>query len=169
MTRNLRRTTFGVVSCALVSLWWKPLINPTPIIVWNVSDSVPKGLYRIAKRPPAIDEIAVLKPPAWVGIVADRRNYLPKNVWLLKPVVASHGIVCRFNLFVFVDGILVAKALKRDKAGRAMPTWTGCDRLRSDQLFVLSKHRDSFDSRYFGPVSARLVIGTAKPLIILGK
>jgi conjugative transfer signal peptidase TraF len=150
-------------------LWWKPVINSTPIIVWNASDSIPKGLYWIAKRPPAIDEIAVLKPPAWAERIANQRRYLPKNAWLLKPVAASGGVVCRFNLFVFLDGILVAKALKRDKAGRVMPTWRGCNRLRWDQLFVLSKHRNSFDSRYFGPVSTSLVIGTAKPLIVLSK
>jgi conjugative transfer signal peptidase TraF len=169
MARNLRRTTLAMASCGLVFLGWKPLINPTPIIVWNASDSIPKGLYWIAKRHAAINEIAVLKLPEWAEIIADQRNYLPKDAWLLKPVAASDGIVCRFDDHVFVDGKLVATALSRDKAGRILPSWKGCHQLQSGQLFVLSKHRNSFDSRYFGSVSGHVVIGTARPLIILRK
>jgi conjugative transfer signal peptidase TraF len=169
MARSLHRTTLAMASFALAAVCWKPLAQPAPLIVWNASDSISKGFYWVEKRAPEINEFAVLKPPPWAAIIADQRGYLPKNAWLLKPVVASERIVCRFGNTVFVDGFVVAKALKRDKSGRALPVWKGCKLLRENEVLVLSKHRDSFDSRYFGPVSARLIIGTAKPLIILGK
>jgi conjugative transfer signal peptidase TraF len=155
-------------SGAVAMLLWKPIFDPLPVIVWNASRSVSVGFYIIERRTPLEGEIAILKPPAWAANVADQRGYLPKNAWLLKPVVATGGVVCRLGRHVFVDGKLVAAALNHDKFGRALPTWKGCHRLQSDQLFVLSKHRDSFDSRYFGPVSTSLIIGTAKPLIIVG-
>ncbi|MFN0190558.1 MAG: S26 family signal peptidase [Aestuariivirga sp.] len=163
------RATFAAASCGLAMLSWKPFFNPLPMLVWNASDSVSKGLYWVENRAPMIHEIAVLKPPSWASAIADQRGYLPKNAWLLKPVAASKGIVCRFGSYVFLDGFVVAKAVKRDKSGRALPVWKGCKEVREREVLVLSTHRDSFDSRYFGPVSASLIIGTAKPLIILGK
>jgi conjugative transfer signal peptidase TraF len=169
MARNFRRTTLAMASCALAMLSWKPFVDPLPKLVWNDSDSIPKGFYWVEKRPPAINEIAILKPPEWAAVIADQRRYLPKNAWLLKPIAASEGTVCRFGEYIFLDGFVVAKALKNDKSGRALPVWKGCKLLGEREVFVLSKHRDSFDSRYFGPVSMGLIIGTAKPLIILGK
>ena len=112
-----------------------------------------------------IDEIAVIKPTDWVQIYASSRGYLPQHVWLLKPIFAVHpSIVCRFGSHVFVDGKQVVKAKIADKMHRVLPVWKGCIALSSTEYFVLGKHRDSFDSRYFGPIEKRQVVGTAFPL-----
>ena len=141
-------------------------LKPLPRLIWNASESVPIGLYWIEYRQPNLGEIAVLKPPEWVQLIADERHYLPNFAWLLKPVIATRGaVVCRFGRFVFVDGKLFARAHYRDKVGRKLPIWRGCKALRSDHVFLLSKHRDSFDSRYFGPVDTTLIIGAAKRLL----
>jgi type IV secretory pathway protease TraF len=169
MARKLRRTTLAMASCALAMMSWKPLFDPSPLIVLNASNSVPRGIYWIENRLPDIKEIAVLKLPEWVSVIADQRRYLPKNTWLLKPVAASEGTVCRFGVYVFLDGFPLAKALKQDKSGRSLPVWKGCKQLRENEVFVLSRHRDSFDSRYFGPVGTGLIIGTAESLITVGK
>ena len=140
-------------------------LKPLPRLIWNASESVPIGLYWIEYRQPNLDEIAVLKPPEWVQLIADQRHYLPNFAWLLKPVVAMNGaIICRFGRMIFDNGKLVARAHLQDKLGRNLPTWKGCKVLRSSQVFLLSKHRDSFDGRYFGPVDRALIIGTAKRL-----
>jgi type IV secretory pathway protease TraF len=95
--------------------------------------------------------------------LANQRGYLPKSAMLLKPVVANEGdLVCRFGRFVFVNGRLRAVALHHDKMNRSLPSWGGCLSLGSAQIFVLSKHRDSFDSRYFGPVDERNVVGVGE-------
>jgi conjugative transfer signal peptidase TraF len=134
----------------------------------NASASVPIGLYRIEKHPAKRDEIAVLQLPEWAALIASERHYLPRNAWLMKLVVALHGeIICRFGVHVFVDGKLIAQALAADKMHRPMPSWRGCRRLSLDQFFLLSRHRDSFDSRYFGTVDGALVAGTAKPILIV--
>ena len=140
-------------------------LKPLPRLIWNASESVPIGLYWIEYRQPNLGEIAVLKPPEWVQLITDERNYLPNFAWLLKPVVATNrAIICRFGRLIFVNGNLVARAHLHDKLGRILPTWKGCKALRSDQVFLLSKHIDSFDGRYFGPVDTALIIGTAKRL-----
>lgn len=145
-------------------------LEPIPRLIWNASESVPMGLYTVDPRPPQTSEIAILRLPKWSALIADERHYLPKNVWLLKPVKAVGGaVVCRFGRHVFVDGKLVATALVEDKSGRSLPIWKGCRRLKYSEFFVLSRHCDSFDGRYFGPVDASLIIGTAKPVIIFTK
>ena len=35
------------------------------------------------------------------------------------------------------------------------------------QVFLLARHPDSFDSRYYGPIDARLARGIARPLVTL--
>ena len=143
----------------------KPLLNPVPLVMWNASASVPIGWYFVEKRQPKIGEIAVIKPTDWVQIYASSRGYLPQDVWLLKPVHAVHpSIICRFGSHVFIDGKQIAKAKIVDKMYRVLPIWRGCIALSSTQYFVLGRHRDSFDSRYFGPVEQNLVVGTAFPL-----
>ncbi len=170
LSRKSNVNMLGMGLLAIVALAFKPHVDPLPWLIWNASNSVPKGLYFVVNHAPRIGEIAVLKLPDWAAILADQRNYLPLNARLLKPVAASGGdIVCRFGLHVFVNGKLIATALKQDKLERDMPVWKGCKRLCVTEIFVLSKHRDSFDSSYFGPVSIDRVIGMAEPLIILGK
>jgi type IV secretory pathway protease TraF len=140
----------------------KPFIHPVPLVIWNASESVPIGLYFVAKRQPKIGEIAVIKPVEWVQIYASSRGYLPQDVWLLKPIYAVHpSIICRFGPHVFVEGKHVAKAKIFDRKHRRLPVWKGCKALSSTQYFVLGRHRDSFDSRYFGPIEKGQIIGTA--------
>ena len=156
----LAMATVGIAFLAV-----KPLIIPVPLFIWNASESVPIGWYLVAKRQPMIGEIAVIKLTDWVQIYASSRGYLPQNVWLLKPVFAVYpSIICRFGSHVFVNGKQVAKAKIGDKMHRVLPVWKGCIALSSTKYFVLGKHRDSFDSRYFGPIEKRQVVGTAFPL-----
>lgn len=153
---------FALATVGFVFLAVKPLVNPVPLLIWNASESIPVGWYYVAKRQPKIGEIAVIKPTDWVQLYASSRRYLPQDVWLLKPIYAVHpSIICRFGLHIFVDGKQVARAKFTDKMHRVLPVWKGCTVLSSTQYFVLGRHRDSFDSRYFGPVEQRQVVGTA--------
>ncbi len=162
MTKPYRSFTLGAAALALAFLVAKPMINPPPIFVWNASESVPMGWYFVAKRQPKIGEIAVIRPAEWVHLYASERGYLPQDVWLLKPIFATNpSIICRFGPYVFVDGKLVAKATIMDKKRRLLPVWKGCKALKHSQYFVLGRHRDSFDSRYFGPIDGDQVIGAA--------
>ncbi len=170
MTKRCKSVTLGAVALALTFLAAKPIINPSPILIWNASKSVPVGWYFVAKRPPKIGEIAVIKPAEWVRIYASTHGYLPQDVLLLKPILASNpSIICRFGPYVFVDRKHVANATITDKKRRLLPVWKGCKALKPAQYFVLGRHRDSFDSRYFGPIDRDQVIGTAFPLADLLK
>ena len=138
------------------------LRTETPLLVWNASPSVPIGLYAIAGRSPMRGELAALWLPDPVRRLADARGYLAATAILVKPVAAGVGnIVCRLGPIISIDGHPAAIARTVDAAGRALPQWSGCRRLAAWQIFVLSSTPGSFDSRYFGPVDMRHVVGTA--------
>ena len=162
MGMKRREFVLALSALAIAVIVSKPIINPVPLVVWNASNSVPIGWYFVSKRQPNLGEVAVIRPPEWVEIYASARGYLPLQTPLLKPVRAIKGsIVCRFGRYVLIDGKLVAKAKYLDTNHRMLPVWKGCRTLKSDEIFVLGTHRDSFDSRYFGPVNRTQVLGTA--------
>ena len=139
-----------------------PLHGRTPWLVWNASPSVPLGLYRIDPSPVRRSDLVLIRLPSDVAELAARRNYLPKSTYLIKFVSAVAGDqVCQLGDSIFVRGVLAARAHTRDSLGRPMPSWQGCRRLASGDLFLLTDNQQSFDSRYFGVVSARDVVGRA--------
>ncbi|MDT4861198.1 conjugative transfer signal peptidase TraF [compost metagenome] len=128
---------------------------------------MPIGWYRIdpAGSRAAGDLVLFQLPPEAMALAA-QRGYLPASVPLLKTVAAvAPQCVCVRRDQVLVDGQVVARRLRQDRQGRALPAWRACRHLVGDELFLLSTaNPESFDSRYFGPVSARAVIGRAQPL-----
>jgi type IV secretory pathway protease TraF len=85
---------------------------------------------------------------------------------LLKRVGAiAPQEVCIAGGIVRIDGAPSAAVLRADRQGRPLPSWQQCRRLKPGELFLLSvTNPASFDSRYFGPVSASAVIGVAHPV-----
>ena len=151
-----------LIAIALVLVTW---LSPRPFVIWNASKSVPIGWYWIEHRQPKLHEIAVVKLDDWPQLFASERGYLPEKVWLLKPVAAMFpAVVCRFGNHVFVDGKLVARAKKFDHQHSILPRWKGCLTLKSDELFVIARPKNSFDSRYFGPIKLSQVAGVARRL-----
>lgn len=133
-----------------------------PWLVWNASNSVPIGLYRVDTRAPLRGELALIKLNLKIALLADQRGYLPISAHLLKPVAATSGDrVCRIGRAVVVRGSMAATADAKDSQRRPLVKWQACHVLMAGQLFVLGPTPDSFDSRYFGPVTADRVIGRA--------
>jgi len=155
-----------LAASSLSALVWAVLATSPTLIVYNASNSVPAGWYRIthARRLADGDLVLVRLPPETAAFAA-QRSYLPSTVPLLKTVAATAPQhVCVRSNQVLIDGKLVARQLRRDRKGRALLAWRDCRPLVSDELFLLSSNPESFDSRYFGPVSANVVIGLAQPL-----
>lgn len=143
-------------------------LAPMPVkLIWNVSASVPVGLYMVvADTPPHMaDVVAFIPSEPLAGFLAER-GYLPDGLPLLKRVLAMPGqIVCRADLAITVNGAGVGSALARDRAGRDLPAWQGCRRIQSGEVFLMNRQvRDSLDGRYFGPTTTDLLLGAAVPL-----
>ena len=154
-------------ACGLAALAWAAFVQPLPRLVYNPSDSVPAGWYRIGSSDALhVGAIVLTTLPPDVAALAAQRRYLPARVPLLKRVGAvAPQHVCVFDALVWIDGVPVAAVLPADRLGRPLPSWPHCRRLEAGELFLLSSTNPaSFDSRYFGLVSASAVIGVAHSL-----
>jgi conjugative transfer signal peptidase TraF len=141
------------------------LVSHWPLFVWNVTPSVPVGLYQIVRRSPRQGDLVLVALPERVRTLAAARQYLGPKSLLIKPVAAISGDrVCRLGSRVWISGHAGVTARAADALDRPLPTWRGCRILTSTHIFVLSRSRDSFDSRYFGPIHVRSVVGIAVPI-----
>ncbi len=164
--RWLRATALsGALFCGLFGA--VAMLAPQPRLLWNASASVPVGLYAIdVGAAPARGDLVAIAPPAPLAEWLAGRGYLPRGVPLLKRVAAIEGaLVCRSGTFITIDGAPAARARPADRVGRALPLWLGCRRLERSKLFLLGASPDSLDGRYFGPLPASAVIGTAHPIL----
>ncbi len=165
----------GFAAVGLAALGGAAFVQPLPRLIYNPSDSVAVGWYRVQPldhraaslpRPLSVGSIVLTRLPADAGVLAAQRGYLPAHVPLLKRVGAvAPQHVCIVAGQVRIDGVPAAAALPVDRLGRPLPSWPHCRPLAEGELFLLSvTNPASFDSRYFGPVSASAVIGVAHPV-----
>lgn len=165
----------GLSACGFAALAWAAFVQPLPRLIYNPSDSVAVGWYRVdpldrradsRPRPLLVGSIVLVPLPAEAAALAAPRGYLPMRVPLLKRVGAiAPQEVCIAGGSVRINGAPSAAVLHADRLGRPLSSWQQCRRLESGELFLLSvTNPASFDSRYFGPVSASTVIGVAHPV-----
>ncbi|BCN39799.1 peptidase S26 [Alicycliphilus denitrificans] len=165
----------GLSVCGLAALAWASFVHPLPRLIYNPSDSVAIGWYRVDPQGHGIDSlphsfsvgsIVLITLPPDAAALAAQRGYLPARVPLLKRVGAvAPQEVCTAGGVVRIDDVPSATVLPADRWDRPLPSWQQCRRLEPGELFLLSvTNPASFDSRYFGPVSASAVIGVAQPV-----
>lgn len=144
-------------------------VGPKPAIhyIWNASESVPIGLYRLQPvRKLAVTELVAIQPPEPLATFLSERGYLPRGIPMLKRVLALPGqTVCRDQLTVTVDNIDMGEARARDSRGRPLPVWQGCRVIANGEAFFMNwQSADSLDGRYFGVLPTKAIIGRAEPL-----
>lgn len=132
-----------------------------PFLIYNASASAPVGFYFLQpKSTLQRGELVLATIPLWARKLAAERHYLPLNVPVVKRIAALSGDhICANPDTVSINGNLSAVRLKSDRQGRPLPVWTGCKRLGSDDVLLLMPRKDSFDGRYFGPISASQITG----------
>jgi conjugative transfer signal peptidase TraF len=125
-----------------------------PSFTWNLSTSLPRGLYRLDRgAPPTRGAIVSFAPPRFASELIAARGYLPASASLLKAVVALPGdSVCIDETSFVVNGERIAIVSSHDSAGRALAPFLFCGAVPKDSAFVATSAWLSFDSRYFGPV-----------------
>lgn len=135
-----------------------------PWLLMNETNSAPRGLYVRVDAPPQTGQrVAVRQPRVAQAYLADLG--VDPGMPLLKQVVASAGDpVCA------KDGVLhwpqgSVRALARDRRGRSLSAWQACRVLSDGELLVIGATARSFDSRYFGPIHRRDVIGVYREVV----
>jgi len=158
-----------------VAALYAPTFMPLPaykraFAVFNPTDSVPRGWYRVGNIENAaslqVGSIVLARLPADVASFAAQRGYLPTGVPILKRIGAvAPQSVCVREQAVVIDGAVAATARTHDGARRPLRAWQQCRPLALGELFLLSDTNPaSFDSRYFGPIAVSAVLGIAWPL-----
>lgn len=171
-----RRVLFAGMGIGLAALC-APAVIPMSaygraLMVYNPTDSVPRGWYRVGSIDKAtslhVGSVVLARLPADVAAFAGQRGYLPNGVPILKRVGAvAPQSVCVRGQTVRIDGEVVATVRTHDGAHRPLQTWIQCRPLAEGELFLLSDTNPaSFDSRYFGPIAVSDVVGIARPLWI---
>lgn len=163
----MKRGTILFAGTAAAAALLSAVLPLSRVLVWNVTASVPTGLYYIGEAAGLqIRERVALDPPPGLRDYLAERGYLPPSVPLIKEVAALPGdTVCRDGLAITINGSRAGSARARDRVGRALPVWHGCRTIGAHEIFVMNvRAPDSFDGRYFGPVPRDHVIGRARPV-----
>jgi len=143
---------------------------------WNSTESAPVGLWQVVRRAPTVGAWVSFCPPddqTFQGFKA--RGYIhggpcPGDLQrLLKPVVAMEGdVVTVGDDGVTVNGALLPDTEPHTQDGRGRPLVPRVVVqvvVEPGDLWVVSNHSPlSVDSRYFGPIRAGSVEGTAVPI-----
>jgi conjugative transfer signal peptidase TraF len=158
-----------LVTAVLVAGTLTPTIVATPpvLLMWNTTASMPPGLYRLVRAEPTRGQLVMARLPPSIEARAVALGILAARMPVLKRIAAAAGdLVCRFGALVTINGHPVAIARRHDRHTRKLPVWQGCRRLVANEVFLLGRHPDSFDGRYFGPIDLRLCVGVAYPIFL---
>jgi len=171
MSRRVLLAAMGIGLAALCAPAFMPTsVHERVFLVYNPTDSVPRGWYQVGGIDSAealrVGIIVLARLPVDAAALAGHRRYLPIGVPILKRIGAiAPQSVCVREQVVLIDGAVAATSRTHDGARRPLQAWQHCRPLASGELFLLSDTNPaSFDSRYFGPIAASAVLGTARPL-----
>ncbi|HWG35195.1 MAG TPA: conjugative transfer signal peptidase TraF [Gemmatimonadaceae bacterium] len=142
----------------------------------NLTDSIPRGLYRVVNRPFARGSIVLVCLPKPAADLGRARGYIPSGACddgsapVGKPVVATQGDTVQvFDRGVVINGTFLSNSapLERDSDGRPLPRLPmALHILTPDEIWLLSSHSArSYDSRYFGAVASSRVVAQIEALV----
>lgn len=152
--------TLTAVALCLISVF-----GARDAILYNPSRSIPEGFYVRASVPLALSAIVTVRATDVSPAYAALRDFTDPGDRFIKRVAATRGqVVCGRGDELSIDGVIVVHRLERDAAGRDLPRWEGCRGLGEGEFLLLGDSADSFDGRYWGPVSAQAIEGVWQPL-----
>lgn len=144
----------------------------------NTTASAPTGIWRV--NPITIgqlqrgDTIAFCPPEVDVVKKMREHGFLPPgscpsgSVPLLKAVVGLPGdmVTIKPGEPMLVNGLPIPNTVQHPN----MPPWpAGIYRVRQGEMWVASSYSpNSFDSRYYGPVPVKNLLGIAQPVLVKG-
>jgi conjugative transfer signal peptidase TraF len=144
---------------------------------YNSTPSYPIGIYKVDAADLEVQRgrlILICPPDTKFFRKANAKGYVAKGFCpngyepLIKKIAGVPGDHIVVDGFVFINGKKQpkSKVYNIDPQGyKLVHTPKKEYHLGNDQIFLLSDFNDkSFDSRYFGPVSANLIQGTITPV-----
>lgn len=164
-TANRIRTViaagFGIAALAVASC-----MKPKVLVLYNYTDSMPHGFYLVEHREVyQRGDVVVFAVPLSVRALVNERHWLHENGFLMKPLIGLKGdsVSTKGGRFR-VAGHDFGGIQLLDRQGLPLPGYSECGVLKAGFLVGVDGMSNSFDSRYFGPIPERSVIGIAVPV-----
>ena len=178
MNLKSRKRQF-VVFAILSLLMFLVYSNSIPqIFIWNVTASVPKGLYLIVERKPSelhVGDYVSFKPTAealnWISENVEDQKVIDHldSLIFLKQVGAMSGdtyeIVSDSKMFYAKDKY-IGQASEVTDTGNKLPVLRGKYIVPDGMFLPVGENPNSFDGRYTGPVKIENVIYRVIPIFI---
>lgn len=162
----MRKRVLWTVVTGIGLVLFGAVCDPVERLIWNRTDSAPKGFYWLSNAPFTNGRWGVVSASSPDAQWAEARGFVGADWPLIKKIVGVSGDeICRTEQTILINRKPVAQARLVDSQGRNLPDWQGCSRLRTGELFLLNAHADSLDGRYFGPTQITDMDGVAIPLI----
>ena len=159
----MKRIWLGLGLLASTALAAVSILPRQHFLLWNQTESAPKGLYWRNNSPLDLEGWAVVSAKAPAAKWISSRGYLAPDWPIIKRVRGTSGDeICRKGLEVSINETVVASALETDSIGQKLPDWQGCLTLKDDEIFLLNDHPRSLDGRYFGPTPLDNLDGSAR-------
>ncbi len=161
----MKGTALAIAISAAAAVAAVAAFPPGATVIWNRTESAPKGIYLITKSEIKTGDWAALSGESETAKWIAENGYLRTDWPIIKRVAASEGDeICRTEEEVFINKTLTAIALDADSARKKLPRWKGCITLQADQVFLLNNHPRSLDGRYFGAENRKDLLGRARLL-----
>lgn len=162
--RTQTRTWLGI-GAAAIGLLAVASVNARDWLIYNHTPSVPTGWYVRSAHEIATGALVTVRAQDVAPDYAEARNFTDAGDRLIKRIAANDGdSVCADGSAIRINDRTVAHRAVHDSQGRVLPNWGGCRTLTADEVFLMGDTPDSFDSRYFGPVSATDIEGVWRKL-----
>jgi type IV secretory pathway protease TraF len=165
---------------AVAALALAAFTAPRDLMLYNPSPSVPEGLYVRTDTPASVGPFVTVRARDVAPQEARRRNFTDASDRFIKRVAAVGGDrVCGDGRSVVIgESVTVVSVLGAaydaggddDHAQRShdrderLVGWRGCRILNDDEVLLLGDTPDSFDGRYWGPVSVNPIEGVWRRL-----
>ncbi len=137
-------------------------------LVINTSPSVAPGIYLRIDEKPRIGRIIDFRiPPPASAYVHERTGHFGRHWYILKPIAAGPGDrINTLGRWLYINGRKMARIYTHDEKDRRLPHWRANCVLGPHEYFVYSNRIwNSFDSRYYGPISQKQIAAVRVPLL----
>ena len=156
-SKKLNLTPLYVMLISLTALVVASFAAKSAGIAFNVSESMPDITYRVGhgEKGSVVSFCTPIPHPALL-----RGTCPDSSMPLLKRVAGVAGDVVRTtDAGTKINGVFIvnSRPLDLDSSGKALPHLRGEFRLKKGEIWAAGEHSNSFDSRYFGPVTITLL------------
>ncbi len=135
----------------------------------NLSRSMPLGVYKFIpfNGDLKVEDLVIFDVPQQARPYVYGRGWLPKGWLLIKKVGALPGEkVTITNDSIKIRDVYVGPVFETDTEGKPLPRLRGSFIIPENHFLPIATYiQNSFDGRYFGPVSKTLIRGKAIPIV----